>query len=458
MNEALNATLCNLYSRGFLERTNDLDTLFHYRFLYRGRLIDEEVDIVPALHKKALREIVHGAINGSLPDMTTVAMMYSSGFALPQHLAKAEAWACFAVTNPAPSVTYTEAIAELKLDYEQAKNRARDDRVWPEAFEAVIDKVLRKVNVTQKYVDQDVGKGVFVTPRIAGVRVNLVYRAYKRGEDMHAHLYAAFLHIGDKIIYGIDQLRLIQSIPIELGTIRDRKVITHYSPFGETVKLYVVTGTLAVPRTLREPMREHFPEVNTVSDMLREYLSSLSRSRLDDFGFVVVELREQLAKVNQRIDTLNKRADESGKMSEKAKDNLAKLKSKAAKLKGRIKNSAEEQEKARAEYVNKLPENYLRFVASDLFTYQNGKLMGTKLQSHTHTHLQSLGFHTLRHPLVEILGLQMKNRVLSGLDNVIDKFEKAFDDQYKVTGLNIRPCSETVNIKRCYTYSKSKGE
>lgn len=454
--DALNAVLNNLYQRNRLARSNDHDTLFHCRFVFEGRLSDEEIDVVPALTVKALNEIVLGAINGNLPDMATVSMMYNAGFCLPQCHMRAEAWAAFAGMNAADSVTYEDAIKQLKEDRKDNALRERDGLVWPIEFEQSIEEVLRKCNRPKPYTNQKLEKGVCITPRLAGVRVNLVYRAHEVDGEMQAHLYAAFLHIGEKIIYTLDQLRYLD-IPLEFGAQRGyRKVITNYTPFGRSAELYVVQGTLVSPKNQREDMRKHFPESKTVSDLLREYLGSVGRRRIDDFSFIVTELKEELAEVTRKLEAYASRSAKP-KFAEK----IGKLEKRKAKLETRIANSQAEREQAQVEYVKTLPEHYLKFVATGMFVYQNGKLMGPQMRIKPAVHLQSLGFRSLSHPLVELLGYEVdKSGAIteSALDNIIAKFEKAYDDQYAVTGLVLRPYAESVNIKRCYSYTKSKGD
>ncbi|MNQ20294.1 hypothetical protein D3C85_333790 [compost metagenome] len=459
--EALQACLNDLYERNFLVRSTDkksndpeydktFDTVFHTRFVFKGRLIDEEIDIVPALPKKALSAIVLGAINGNLPDMSTVAMMYAAGFALPHDLVKAEAWGCFACMQPAPNATYTQAISSLKADHKYAQSRARDEMIWPEEVEESIETVLTKCNALREYKNQPLPRGAMITPRLAGVRINLVYRAYKIGDQFHAHLYGAFLHIGGKIVYTLDQLRYL-NIPIELGMHGPRKIIQNYTPFGETAKLYVVQGTLVSPKGLRDDMRQHFPEVRTVKDLIDEYMKDLKRVRIDDFGFVIADLREKLRECEKRLERYAAKP-------KKYADEIGKLEKRKARLEKRIENEATELEVARAEYVKTLPEHYVRFVASGMFVYQNGKLMGPQMRIKPAVHLQSLGFSTLSHPVVEFVGaVTEKDGSLSGFDNIIAKFESAFDDQYTVTGLTIRPGAQSVNINRCYSITKSKG-
>jgi hypothetical protein len=460
--EAMQACLNDLYERSFLVRATEtkvydpeheklFDTVFHQRFTFRGRLVDEEIDIVPALPKKALSAIVLGAINGNLPDMSTVAMMYAAGFALPYDLVKAEAWGCFACMQPAPNISYQEAIPSLKRDHKAAMLRARDDMIWSEEFEDAIETVLEKCNKLRPYTNQPLARGGLITPTLAGVKINLVYRAYKIEGKFHAHLYGAFLHIGGRIVYTLDQLRYL-GIPIELGMHGPRKVIANYTPFGESAKLYVVQGTLVSPKGLRAEMRARFPDVRTVKDLIDIYMQSLGRTRIKDFGFVVADMREKLRECSQRLDRLSVKP-------KKFVDEIAKLQKRKAKLEKRIENAAVEVAAAEAEFVKTLPEHYVRFVATGMFIHQNGKLLGPQMKIRTSVHLQSLGFNTLHHPVVEFIGaVTEKDGSLSGLDNIIAKFESAFDDQYTVTGLTIRPGAQSVNINRCYSYSKSKGE
>lgn len=452
--EVLQATLNELYGRNFLAVQRDpklFDTIYHMRFVYKGRLIDEEIDIVPALPKEALSRIVLGAINGNLPDMTTVAMMYASGFALPQDSVKAEAWASFAVMQPAQNVTYVDAISALKADHKRCVSRERDGFVWPEEFEDTINTVLSKCNSLRPYEGQKLVQGALVTPRLAGLRINLVYRVYKVEEQFHAHLYGAFLHIGGRIVYALDELRYLD-IPIELGMHGAKKVITNYTPFGETAKLYVVQGTLVAPKGLRDDMRLHFPETRTVKDLYDQYLQSLSRVRINDFGFVLTDLREKVREIDKRLERY------TGK-PKKFADKISELQKRKVKLEKRIENSEAEHKRAEAEYVKTLPEHYIRFVASGMFVYQNDQLMGPQMRIKPAAHLQSLGFSTLNHPLVELVGYEVdKDGVLSGFDNIIAKFEQAYADQYTVTGLTIRPGAKSVKINRCYSYTKLKGE
>jgi len=454
--DALNAVLNNLYQRNRLVRSTTIDTLYHCRFVLHGRLSDEEIDVVPALTVKALDEIVLGAINGNLPDMATVSLMYNSGFCLPQCQTRAEAWAAFAGLNAADNVTYEDAIKQLKADRRESALRARDGLVWPEAIEQTIDEVLRKCNRPKAYTDQKLEKGVCITPKLSGVRINLVYRAYEVEGNTHAHLYAAFLHIGEKIVYTLDQLRHL-GIPLEFGQHNGyRKVIQNYTPFGPGAELFVVQGTLAVPKKMRSELRKHFPNAKTVSDMLREYMATVDRNRIDDFTFVIADMKEELQSTVRKLESYASRSAKP-----KFAERISKLEKRKAKLEARIANGNAEREAAQAEYVKTLPEHYLQFVATGMFAYQRGKLMGPQMRIKPAVHLQSLGFRSLSHPLVDILGYEVDTSgaiTKSALDNIIAKFEAAYDDQYTVTGLTIRPYAESVNIKRCYSYTKSKGD
>lgn len=448
---AFNAALADLYARGHLIKCtpNQLQTMFHYRFTHVGRLTDEEIDVVPALSEAALRTIVRGAINGNIPDITSISMMYAAGFGLPRDIDKAAAWSAFAVLQSA-NVTFVEAVNALKRDALNSIASKREELIWPEAFETAIDQVLDKLERVRDYDGEAKMAGGAVFPRISGIRVYLFYRVYDNEHGgKSAHLYGALTRTRGKVRYCLDELRLLD-IPIELGMLRNRQTLHNYAPFDSNAKLYVISGVLASPLSKRKAMREHFPEVKTVTDLFEHYLASLSRRRLKDFDFVITELRAEISKLQKRLAVLE----------QKPKKNAAKIKTvkkSIAKRETRIADSVNETRKAKEEYDQRQPETYLHFVANGIYHYQNGKLTGAKLRGgETCTHLKSLGFKSFTNPVIPVVGYVVsKSLSKTDLDNIIDKFSLAYKGEYSITGLTLRPKVESVNIRHCYQYSKS---
>lgn len=443
----LNAALSALYHHNKLIKPTVPGSFGSYAFLYEGRVSTERLEVMPALTKKALDEIVLGAINGSLNDMALVASMYAAGFALSENIEKAEAWAQFSMMAPAHSVTYQEACAVLKEDRRYAESQMKNGLAWPPYYEQVVDEYLSKLNTFKPYSDQQIEKGAVITPRLKGLRINLIYRAYKRNGKVCAHLYGAFHLRGGRIDYSVNELRLL-GIPIELGEVEGRRTITDYVPFGAGVKLHIVQGTIVVPKDKIAAMREAFPDVNTTSELFDVYLKSVNTNRISDFSYVSAPLTEKKERLLRKISRLKKKDPQYKKLSK----SIEAVEQKLSNIKAVVR-------KERTRYLNTLPETYLKFVATDMFVYQNRKIMTTQAKWNASSHLQSLGFYSLTHPLASLDGFMVKrSKTLSGseLDNIINKFSSVYNDQYSIAGLTIRPYAESVNIKKCFSYVKSK--
>jgi hypothetical protein len=435
--EAINQTMNRLRSEGYLKVTPNNDTIFSYCFSYSFNDPDsslrEEVSVLPALTKDALRSIVLGAINGSIADMITVSSMYMSGFVLPQNIMLAQCWANFGLVEPA-SITYEEAISIIKEDYTAALRRLRDDVIWPSFIEDKITSSLKKLQITKPV--SKLSSGGLTWPDIAGIKVDLLYKAVKAEDGKWCtYLYAGFIHLNGGILYTTDLLRHL-NIPKELGMIRNRRTVPNYVPFGDGVKLYVVQGTLTLPKSKRQEMKINFPDVKSLSSLWDTYLESVNRERLNDFSHSKIALREKLASALKAVKSTNKPSE------------IKALKKTVKSIKQSMLTVELDSKEA---YLKTLPETYLQFVATNLLVYNNGRVVVPKLRLDKSNHLSSLGFCTLNHALVKLNCWLLTKPKKSELSNILEKARSTFPD-YTITGLFIKPDVESVCIRKCFYY------
>ena len=433
--ESINQTMNRLRSEGYLEVTENQDTMFAYRFDYSYSNADnaprEEVNVLPALSKDALRSIILGAINGSISDMITVSSMYMSGFVLPQNTMLAQCWANFGLLEPA-SVTYEEAVAMVKEDYTSAVRKLRNGYAWPSFIEDRILDVLRKLRDMRP--SSQLKEGGITYPDFNGIKLDLVYRVYKDDEGRYAtHLYAGFVHENPDVVFTLGELRHL-NIPKEIGMIRNRRTIPNYIPFGNGVKLYVVQGTLCIPKSKRKSLVENISGVRSLNDLWKAYKESVNTPRIDDFSHEKLLVRERINKLKKEL-------------------NVCKKKSQRKTIKDNIELAEKEfkfaEKKAERKYNKTLPETYLDFVPTNILVYNNGKVMVPKLKLDAAKHLGSAGFRILNHPLVNLTGYLLTKPKKSELDNILERFKAAFSD-YTISGLIIRPDADSVNIRKCF--------
>jgi hypothetical protein len=363
------------------------------------------------MQTKDYNELLSLAINGDLSAMRVVAMMYNVGYLLPKSREHALAWTAFSTMTVA-NMGYAEAIRDVKAHRRETLAATTDEGLlWPSQvmdniFHAL--KSLDSVRTTKKCP-----AGSLITPVIKGMRMHVLYRATKVEGEWRSFLYGALIRVnGEYQILTVDKLAHL-NIPRYLGEIRGNVTIPNYMPFGPETQMYVIEGTISVPTLLLNRMKRFFPNVSSYSQLWKTYLDSLNRQRL---------LEQTHVEADGKARKLSKKERKEERLSYKM-------------------------------YLKRLPESYLQFTATNLFVYTGKVLKTTKLLNHTHTHLQSLGFLTLKHPLVEFDAYSCTGRSKSELSNVLAKFKKAYPD-LRIAGLFIRPDAESVKLSKCFVYSE----
>lgn len=427
-------TLRRLYDCGYIETTKEQDTMFAFR-IDDGSEANVGINVMPAIHIEQLKALFKGAMNGNTSDMITVSMMYASGYVLEKDHVLASSWASFGLVEQG-IVSYEDAIHRLKLDYKRVLGTQRNEYFWPDRIEHTIDAALSKLRSYGKSKDLK-GPSIYM-PDFSGIKIDLVYKVYRTHNDTWAaHLYAGFVNTSKgKVEYAVTELRHIDGIPIELGVIRNKRTLHNYAPFGEGVKLYVVQGVLTSPKSKRSELKERFPEVRKLSDLWALYMESVNKERETDFSHVERAINNEVAELERK--------------AHKAKDvkKANKIKLKISLLEA---SKPEAVRLAKIEANKDFPEYLLDFLPTNILAYNRNKVQVPKLKLDMHTHLSSIGFKSLRHPLVKLSGIFYAKPKKSELDNILTTIKEAYSD-YTVNGLIIRPDPESVNVRKCYYY------
>jgi hypothetical protein len=420
-----------------IEPTGDIGS---YSYSYMGRLVKQRVTVSPVMKKKTLVRVAKGAISGSITDMATVAMLYATGYGLPKDGDLAESWALFSTISQA-SIHFDDACALLKKHAMQ-----NDEEIWPLDLTLPIARMAERLATFKPYKGGDTMAGASIFPRFAGVRVFLLYR---QGEEGVPHLYAGYYKDGDDILLEIDALIRL-GVPRYLGEVRGKCIIDSYTPFGKKHSLIVVVGTIAVPISAMRKARQFG---NSTKAVFKAFLADASPRKIEaafDNSFYVeklAELRKQVRRLRGRLKTVKgtRRLVVSEKY-ERLRDSYIELKALVEKSNPKLEY---------ANYLETLPETYLRMVMQELYLWEDGMFVAAPIPpSQTPDHLSSLGFTSLRMRNLEFLSYSCESRLTDErLAEVAKKFEVCLG--FKVTGLVIQPkiVGAPLRLRSCRSFN-----
>lgn len=433
-----------------------IGSVFHVEFEYEGRLVNESISVLLALRPEQYNQILLGAINGNLVDIATVSNMYACGFGMPLDTEKALAWASYATLDAAQCSTYAESVLALKADRKMILETCMSEgMIVPESILRLAEKIATVGYKSKPYTGQELKKGYHITPSLPGVKVTLIYRAFEVEGKQVTRLYGVLLPEQDRLEFS-RTLHHHFDVPSAFGEIRGNNIIPSYDLFGKTVKLYCVQGSLTTPKSMIEARNAQFPEYASV----RALMTAVVEGKVPSDSTVIESCKHTVqaalkAKVSKYAKALSSLREAKAK-----KAVVAEAERKLARAQSRLESESCILEAAKKEAMPQLPRTYLQFRATELFVCgKNGALKNAKLAKDLESHLQYLGFrsfNTTATAFVKHSGAKSSVLTESELDNVIDKFNAAYEGEHRITAVHIRPYSDSVNIHKQYSYKRSK--
>ena len=431
----LDSLLHRLYERGELKITAETGNIHSYSYTYFGRIAEQRVVINPTMEKKQLLQIVGRAMEGSLADIATVSMLYNIGYGLPKDLELSEAWAQFATVSQA-AVDFEESCEQLKADF-----RSNPSVVWPNALTASVEKFAQKVGRLKPFKDKM--SDVTVTPIVAGIRVILLYR---KVEDGAPHLYAAYYLDSGTPVLEIDALVRLGA-PRNLEGTPNNKAVDSFVPFGKS-GLTVVIGTIAIPTNLHKQARRFGKTTKDVFNALLADTSDRKTPAAFDNSFYVSQVKKfakRIRKLEAKLKTVK------GLRRLQFKTELDTAVGHHATITEALENSNPETDYAN--YLETLPESYLKLVTTGHYEWKRGELFVSKLAATTPSEeLAAFGLTKFVRSDLSFVWYSTQKRIgEERLRRLTEQFEEALG--FKVTGLIVQP-SETPQFKSCRIYIK----
>ena len=431
----LDTLLHRLYERGELFVTKETGNIHSYSYTYMGRLAHQRVVINPSMPKAQLFKIVGRAMAGSLSDIATVSMMYNVGYGLPKDALLSEVWAQFATISPAV-MDFEESVKILKADY-----RTCSEIVWPAALVAPVERIAGSLGRLKPFANKM--SDVSIAPIVAGIRVLFVYRKVEEGAPQ---LYAAYYLDNGSPVLELDALIKLGA-PAHLDGTPNNKAVDSFVPFGKA-KLTVVVGTIAIPTKLHKKARQFGKTTKDVFKALLADMSTRKTLAAFDNSFYVEQLQTFGRRI-RRYEVKLKTVKGLRRVNLKAEYETAVTHH--ATLKAALEKSNPETDYAN--YLDTLPETYLRLVTTGHYEWKRGEMFVTKLAAttpskrlaaHGLTELVSSGLSFAEYGTQKRVGEER-------LRKLTDEFEEALG--FKVTGLIVQP-SETPQFKSCRIFIK----
>ena len=415
----------------------------------------DELLYMTRLSKSVLMRLYNQAKNGSRESMHSVSMLYFTGFGLEQSKQKALRWSSLSLLEPA-DLPFDECVAELKKDIKLSLSRnSGSEYVYPE-FRTELPNLLRRnlINCPISYesmaekLNRAKVFSLALYPVFAGVRTTLVYKVTESGD---CYLYDAFLEDGsDEDRFAIDIASFL-NIPKFLGEIRNNRTVPDYPKRMSRnsltkFKYFAVRGVLVVPNSKKPLLLEKFPDVNNTLDLVQEFLKSFDKVRHPFVGN-----SEEIQKLEKSCEVLKKKARS---FYVKRKKNSISLKRKYKEAKQQIKELLEQDTVNKEDFLSRYPEYFLRFIGTEIAgVTSNFDIHRLYLKpSDQPTHLSSLGFMTMSHPMFWQKSIcTLEQCTERKLQNYAKAISELYQDEYKIAGVLVQP-----NKAGCYNNRKDK--
>lgn len=417
----LNSAIHRLYETGVLHTCADAGNITSYTYEYTGRIVNQKLTVDPRMNKADLVRIARKAADGNISDMITVSMLYNVGFGLPQNEELAKAWVSHATLMPATQA-FDDCAAQVIAD---AQNNP--DKIYPDSLLLPCMHIINKLHDFSH--ESKFRQGCYVMPRLEGIRVYLIYRHVPGHVP---HLYAGFYRDDDGDIFlSIDKLVALGA-PRAFGEHHNRIIINGYTPFGEN-SMYVIASTIYLPETQREASKA----VGTdLWDIFGKFLNDDSVDRVESsftMEFYEDKLRESERAVERLTRTVKRFSDLGTPVPIKHKKALRQAKASVAELTEYLRTSNPHIEFQ--SYMATRPRSYLRMVSHELYRWNRSTGIKTvPMHRIMQTHLSSLGFRSITHPMLEFVGYVADS---DDIEKTVKIFEKTLDA--KVQALIIQP-------------------
>lgn len=414
-----------------------LGTVLDYPLPTKGP--ESDVHVMPRISNEVVKRIAKSSIDGNIDDMLTLSMMYGAGLGLPKNTTLSYAWACMSLMEPGP------------VGYKQAKKKllSHIEGLDPTEFSypRVVDKLFDTVFAAQKTVPAEKADKLpdgkyLLGPMLTGVQA---YAMYRISEDGTAYLYDFRIRMGkgdEPLRISLDLAPKIDGVPVVFGEIRRKPTIVNYagrsgSLFEIPPKALIVSGSLAVPNSIKPNIRSAHPECPTLSSLISKFVKESSMER------VPYEPSEAFVQAKRQMDRLRETAKTAeGKERRRAKAKIAEL---APGYKDLV--AKEKEDKAR--FSARYPENVLKFIAGDIqyATSNSGVVSRMPLGRNVYQHLQSLGFDTFSHPMFDnYTALRTSDLGKKAVEKAIAEFSSIYSD-FNVQAVIARPNVSSVNGK-----------
>lgn len=320
------------------------------------------------MNKDQLVRLYKQSKAGDVEAMYVVSTLYDVGYGLPLSKQDAAIWANFSILMPA-AVAFEDAVRKLKSDIANSINVVGDGYVYTEKYAHALSTFKEYLAFSiNESIDFPKGTSLRLSPVVAGVHVGACYRKVDGKDEWvlydmwrldDGRMLPAASHFGSRIL------------PMRLSEWKLENRIVNSNTVGIEGKYVFVYGTIAIRNDKKRQLRDHFPRVKKVSELVDLYLSSPVK---DKDLFNESELQPLRSKWKQSSRT-------HGKMhvdTRRAKREY--LQAKSALL------------EQKANYDAKQPEHYLDFIAYDMFGWSKGELLHITEPGLRMIKLQTTGF------------------------------------------------------------------
>jgi hypothetical protein len=417
----LNSAIHRLYETGVLHTCADAGNITSYTYAYTGRIADQQLTVDPRMKKSDLVRIAKRAADGSVSDMVTVSMLYNVGYGLPHDAALAKSWVSHATLTPAEHA-FDDCAAQVIA---HAQNNP--DEIYPDSLLLPCLDIINKIHDFKH--ESEFRKGCYVMPRLDGIRVYLIYRHVP---GVTPHLYAGFYRDeqGDMFL-SFDKLVQLGA-PLAFGMLGKHTPMRDYTPFGDN-SMYVIAATIFIPESKREAstaVGENLWDIFTKflnDDTVDREQSSFN---LDFFEANLAESEKALSRIRRTV----KRFQDMGEpVPVKHKKALREAKAAVERNAEYLKNTNPQLEYMA--YMATRPRSYLRLLSHELYRWNRAVGLKTVPMSQImQTHLSSMGFMSITHPLLEFAGFVAES---DDVAKTVKLFERTLDA--KVKALIIQP-------------------
>lgn len=408
----------------------------------------ERLEFMSKINKDCFKRIYNDVKSGSSEAIHTVHLLYVTGFGLNYDEIKASRWARFSLFEGA-DISFEQALVELKKDIKESLAlNSRADSLYPQ-FRTKLPLLLknslhcRSASINKVYNVLDSRTSVNLYPAYAGVKTTLVYKVSDTNE---CHIYDAFFESdSEQDCFVLDVITKL-NIPSRFGDIRGRNTISNYPKRinkNKTFKYFAVRGTIVVPNSKKELLKEVFPDVKNTLDLAVKFMGSAEQKRQK-----FVDSTAEIAALEKNLLAIKKKSVNNNKIKNTQRVQYVKqlkaLKEDYAETKREIEKLLESDVVNKEKLESSYPEYFLNFIASEVVGItEDYEVDALNLKPKDwSTHLSSLGFMSMYHPSFEAVSCcTVAELDETKIGSYIKSVRKLYKNEYNISGILIRPSS-----------------